>query len=168
MVAEMVPERVLQPKAFSLMPLVWSVGSVFGPAFGGFFARPADQYPNLFGNVEFLKRYPFLLPNLMACCVFFVSFMTGLLFLKVSNMLDPRGVLPTKLTCNRKHLIANATSVIGVWYWGRSCPVHSIGPRDINARDGCPLSMTKHQPRCSPIHSCPALTTPLSRPNTQL
>lgn len=84
MVAEMVPEKELQPKAFSLMPLVWSLGSVFGPAFGGFFASPAEQYPNLFGHIEFFKRFPFALPNLMACCVFFISFMTGLLFLKVS------------------------------------------------------------------------------------
>ncbi|KXX74686.1 Protein ZINC INDUCED FACILITATOR-LIKE 1 [Madurella mycetomatis] len=82
MVAEMVPERELQPKAFSLMPLVWSIGSVFGPAFGGFFARPADQYPDLFGRIEYFKRFPFVLPNLMACGVFFISFMTGLLFLK--------------------------------------------------------------------------------------
>ncbi|KAK4128137.1 MFS general substrate transporter, partial [Parathielavia appendiculata] len=82
MVAEMVPERELQPKAFSLMPLVWSIGSVFGPAFGGFFARPAEQYPEFFGHIEYFKRYPFVLPNLMACCVFFISFMTGLLFLK--------------------------------------------------------------------------------------
>ncbi|SPQ18812.1 ea73b43c-9629-4714-a883-43897362c394 [Thermothielavioides terrestris] len=82
MVAEMVPEKELQPKAFSLMPLVWSIGSVFGPAFGGFFARPAEQYPNVFGQIEYFKRYPFALPNLMACCVFFISFMTGLLFLK--------------------------------------------------------------------------------------
>lgn len=80
----MVPEKELQPKAFSLMPLVWSLGSVFGPAFGGFFASPAEQYPNLFGHIEFFKRFPFALPNLMACCVFFISFMTGLLFLKVS------------------------------------------------------------------------------------
>ncbi|KAK4239880.1 hypothetical protein C8A03DRAFT_13734 [Achaetomium macrosporum] len=82
MVAEMVPEKELQPKAFSLMPLVWSIGSVFGPAFGGFFARPAEQYPDLFGHIEYFKRYPFALPNLMACFVFFISFTTGLLFLK--------------------------------------------------------------------------------------
>ncbi|KAJ4295909.1 hypothetical protein N0V88_004611 [Collariella sp. IMI 366227] len=79
---EMVPERELQPRAFSIMPLVWSIGSVFGPAFGGFFARPAEQYPDLFGRIAFLKSYPFVLPNLMACFVFFVSLMTGLLFLK--------------------------------------------------------------------------------------
>ncbi|KAK3397815.1 major facilitator superfamily domain-containing protein [Sordaria brevicollis] len=81
-VAELVPEKKLQPKAFSLMPLVWSIGSVFGPAFGGFFARPADQYPSLFGNSAFFKKYPFALPNLLAGVIFFISFMTGLLFLK--------------------------------------------------------------------------------------
>ncbi|KAK0656558.1 major facilitator superfamily domain-containing protein [Cercophora newfieldiana] len=84
MVAEMVPERELQPRAFSIMPLVWSIGSVFGPAFGGFFARPVERhlFGGLFDNVKFFKRYPFALPNLVACFVFFVSFMTGLLFLK--------------------------------------------------------------------------------------
>ncbi|KAH7635046.1 hypothetical protein SMAC4_02839 [Sordaria macrospora] len=82
MVAEMVPEKELQPKAFSLMPLVWSIGSVFGPAFGGFFAQPAEQYPSLFGNIEFFKKYPFALPNFVACIIFFISLMTGLLFLR--------------------------------------------------------------------------------------
>lgn len=82
MVAEMVPEKELQPKAFSLMPLVWSIGSVFGPAFGGFFAQPAEQYPSLFGNIAFFKKYPFALPNILAGVIFFISFMTGLLFLK--------------------------------------------------------------------------------------
>lgn len=83
MVAEMVPEKELRPRAFSIMPLVWSMGSVFGPAFGGFFARPAEQYPGLFGDSAFLKKYPFALPNLVACVIFFISMMTGLLFLKV-------------------------------------------------------------------------------------
>lgn len=83
MVAEMVPEKELQPRAFSIMPLVWSVGSVFGPAFGGFFARPAEQYPDVFGKYEFFRKYPFALPNIVACIVFFISLMSGLLFLKV-------------------------------------------------------------------------------------
>lgn len=83
----MVPEKELQPRAFSLMPVVWSIGSVFGPAFGGFFARPAEQYPGLFGNNKFLKMYPFALPNIVACGVFFISCMTGLLFLKVTTYL---------------------------------------------------------------------------------
>jgi MFS family permease len=83
MVAEMVPEKELQPKAFSLMPLVWSVGSIFGPAFGGFFAKPAQQFPGLFGNSEFFKKYPFALPNIIAAAFFLVSMTTAALFLKV-------------------------------------------------------------------------------------
>lgn len=34
MVAEMVPQRELQPRAFSIMPLVWTIGSIVGPSFG--------------------------------------------------------------------------------------------------------------------------------------
>lgn len=81
MVAEMVPWKELQPKAFSLMPLVWSIGSVFGPSFGGFFARPAEQYPSLFGNSWLFKRYPFLLPNLVAFFFFLISVIVATLFL---------------------------------------------------------------------------------------
>lgn len=81
MVAEIVPWKELQPTAFSLMPLVWSIGSVFGPSFGGWFARPAEQYPGLFGNSWLFKTYPFLLPNLMACIFFFISVVVATLFL---------------------------------------------------------------------------------------
>ncbi|KAF3764492.1 MFS general substrate transporter [Cryphonectria parasitica EP155] len=81
MVAEMVPWKELQPRAFSLMPLVWSIGSVFGPSFGGFFARPAQQYPALFGNSWLFNKYPFLLPNLVACIFFLFSVVVAFLYL---------------------------------------------------------------------------------------
>jgi MFS family permease len=82
MVAELVVEKELQPKAFSIMPLVWSLGSIFGPSFGGLFSRPAEQWPGLFGNSDLLKRFPFLLPNLVACVFFLISVVTGALFLE--------------------------------------------------------------------------------------
>ncbi|KAK5634909.1 hypothetical protein RRF57_010620 [Xylaria bambusicola] len=82
MVAEMVQERELQPKAFSIMPLVWSVGSVFGPAFGGLFAKPAERFPGLFGNSYFFNKYPFALPNIIGGVVFLISLSTAMLFLK--------------------------------------------------------------------------------------
>ncbi|KAF7560917.1 hypothetical protein G7046_g3222 [Stylonectria norvegica] len=81
MVAEMVPEKELQPRAFSVMPLVWSLGSVIGPSFGGFFAEPAKQYPNVFGNIEFFKRFPFALPNFVATIFFLISATIATLFL---------------------------------------------------------------------------------------
>ncbi|KAG9229624.1 major facilitator superfamily domain-containing protein [Amylocarpus encephaloides] len=82
MVAEMVPEKELQPRAFSIMPLVWSLGSIFGPSFGGFLANPARTMPNLFENNKFLIKFPFVLPNLVTGAVFFMGIITGFLFLK--------------------------------------------------------------------------------------
>ncbi|KAI1114522.1 major facilitator superfamily domain-containing protein [Nemania sp. NC0429] len=82
MVAEMVQDRELQPKAFSIMPLVWSIGSVFGPAFGGLFAKPAQQFPGLFGGSRFLMMFPFALPNIIAGVFFLISVTTAALFLK--------------------------------------------------------------------------------------
>lgn len=82
-VAEMVPQRELQPRAFSIMPLIWTIGSIFGPAFGGALASPAVRHPELFGKSAFFKKYPFALPNLVACVFFLIGLTTGVLFLKV-------------------------------------------------------------------------------------
>lgn len=82
MVAEMVPEKELQPRAFSVMPLVWTIGTIFGPAFGGSLARPAEKHPSIFGGSEFWEKYPFLLPNLASACLFVVGIATGFLFLR--------------------------------------------------------------------------------------
>ncbi|CAG9955160.1 unnamed protein product [Clonostachys rosea f. rosea IK726] len=90
MVAEMVTERVLQPKAFSIMPLVWSIGSVVGPSFGGFFAQPAKQYPNIFGNIELFKKFPYLLPNLVGSIFFLISMTSAIFFLK-ETLVSKRG-----------------------------------------------------------------------------
>lgn len=80
----MVPQKELQPRAFSIMPLVWSLGSVVGPSFGGFFAQPAKQYPKMFGNIEFFKKFPYALPNLIATVFFLISVASATLFLHVS------------------------------------------------------------------------------------
>lgn len=81
-VAEMVPWKELQPKAFSIMPLVWTIGSIFGPAFGGALASPAARHPEVFGNIKFFKTFPFALPNLVASLFFLIGLSTGILFLK--------------------------------------------------------------------------------------
>lgn len=81
-VAEMVPYKELQPKAFSVMPLVWTIGSIFGPGFGGALANPAAKYPGVVGNSGFFKKYPFALPNIAASVFFLFGMTTGFLFLK--------------------------------------------------------------------------------------
>ena len=81
-VAELVPQKELQPKAFSVMPLVWTIGSILGPGFGGALANPAAKYPQTFGNSRFFNHYPFALPNLVASLFFLVGLSAGFLFLK--------------------------------------------------------------------------------------
>lgn len=83
-VAELVPQKELQPRAFSLMPLVWTIGSIFGPAFGGALANPAEKHPDsIFGRSEFFKKYPFALPNMAVSVFFIIGIVTGFLFLRV-------------------------------------------------------------------------------------
>ena len=81
-VAELVPERELQPRAFSIMPLVWNVGSVFGPALGGALVYPTERFPWLVGHGGILKRYPFAFPNLVSGSLFLVGISVGILFLR--------------------------------------------------------------------------------------
>ncbi|RDW93523.1 uncharacterized protein DSM5745_00845 [Aspergillus mulundensis] len=81
MVAEMVQDKELQPRAFSIMPMVWTIGSIFGPSFGGSLARPTEKFPEIFGNSSFFKEYPFLLPNLVSGFFFVIGISTGFLFL---------------------------------------------------------------------------------------
>lgn len=84
-VAEIVPEKELQPRAFSVMPLVWTIGSIFGPAFGGALVYPVRRLPGLFGKVKFLEAFPFALPNLCISILFTIGIIIGFLFLKESH-----------------------------------------------------------------------------------
>lgn len=81
-VAELVTEKELQPRAFSLMPLVWTVGSIFGPAFGGSLVHPVERFPALFGRSELFKRYPFAFPNVLISGLFLIGIACGILFLR--------------------------------------------------------------------------------------
>ncbi|KAF3921516.1 hypothetical protein AA313_de0200628 [Arthrobotrys entomopaga] len=80
-VAELVPERELQPQAFSLLPLTWSLGSIAGPIIGGFLSEPAKKYPTIFPKGGFFDRHPFALPNLFTAVMLFNAFIFGVLFL---------------------------------------------------------------------------------------
>lgn len=82
MVAEMVPFKELQPRAFSIMPLVWTIGSSVGPGLGGALANPAAKYPKSYGDSVLFKKYPFALPNIVAANFFLVGLSVGFLFLK--------------------------------------------------------------------------------------
>ncbi|KAI7394016.1 MFS general substrate transporter [Hortaea werneckii] len=82
-VAEMVPFKELQPRAFSIMPLVWNVGSIFGPTIGGALANPLNVKPGeVIEDPSFFQRFPYALPNLVSACFFAIGITNGLLFLE--------------------------------------------------------------------------------------
>lgn len=82
-VAEMVPYKELQPRAFSVMPLVWNVGSIFGPAIGGALANPMGVRSGD-GGGGFFQMFPYALPNLVAAALFLLGITFGVLFLEES------------------------------------------------------------------------------------
>jgi MFS family permease len=84
-VAEMITVKEHQPRAYSIMPFVWCLGSIIGPALGGALARPCDSYPWLFGKNTIFERFPFLLPNLVCTVVICFGVMTGVLFLEETH-----------------------------------------------------------------------------------
>lgn len=68
-------------RAFSLLPLMFAIGTIIGPWLGGTLSTPVEQFPGLFGDSEFLKRYPFYLPCGVASIYILFSFTVGSLFL---------------------------------------------------------------------------------------
>ncbi|TID19667.1 Major facilitator superfamily [Venturia nashicola] len=81
MVAEMVPYRELQPRAFSVMPLVFNIGSVLGPSFGGALSNPLKRKPTDDPRGSLLWRFPYALPNIVSACFFLFGIIVGALFL---------------------------------------------------------------------------------------
>jgi MFS family permease len=93
-VAELVTKKEHQPRAYSIMPFVWCLGSIIGPAMGGALAMPCEAYPWLFSKGTLFDKYPFLLPNLVSVVVLMVGIANGLLFLEETHagMKDRRDV----------------------------------------------------------------------------
>lgn len=84
-VAELVTVKEHQPRAYSIMPFVWCLGSIIGPALGGALAQPCENYPWLFSRGTLFDRFPFLLPNLVCLVVLGCGIVVGTLFLEETH-----------------------------------------------------------------------------------
>lgn len=84
-VAELVTVKEHQPRAYSIMPFVWCLGSIIGPAMGGALAQPCENYPWLFQRNTIFDRFPFLLPNLVCVVVLLCGIVVGFLFLEETH-----------------------------------------------------------------------------------
>ncbi|KAH7149972.1 major facilitator superfamily domain-containing protein [Dactylonectria estremocensis] len=84
-VAELVTVKEQQPRAYTIMPMVWCIGSIIGPMIGGALARPCISYPEIFARGTIWDKYPYLLPNLFSAATVFVGVIIGLLFLEETH-----------------------------------------------------------------------------------
>ncbi|KAF7593815.1 hypothetical protein BBP40_010749 [Aspergillus hancockii] len=84
-VAEIVTVKEHQPRAYSIMPFVWCLGSIIGPAMGGALAQPCENYPWLFQGGTIFEAYPFLLPNVVCVVVLAFGIVVGFLFLEETH-----------------------------------------------------------------------------------
>lgn len=95
MVAELVTKPEHEPRAYSVMPFVWSIGTIIGPAIGGTFADPATAFPNHFSQDGLFGRFPYLLPNLLCATLLFISILAGYILLEETHPdMQPRVMLP--------------------------------------------------------------------------
>lgn len=84
-VAELVTVKEHQPRAYSIMPFVWCLGSIIGPVMGGALAQPCTAYPWLFNQGSIFETYPFLLPNLVCVVILLFGIAIGILFLEETH-----------------------------------------------------------------------------------
>ena len=84
-VAELVTVKEHQPRAYSIMPFVWCLGSIIGPALGGLLAEPCDKYPLFFTKQSLFYHYPFLLSNIICVVILICGICVGILFLEETH-----------------------------------------------------------------------------------
>ena len=77
------------------MPFVWSVGTILGPTIGGYFALPAEGFPDTFSEDGLFGRFPFLLPNLICVGLMIISIFAGYFCLEETHPNMQHGSLPT-------------------------------------------------------------------------
>ncbi|EAW15095.1 MFS transporter [Aspergillus clavatus NRRL 1] len=85
MVGELVKRPEHEPRAYAVMPFVWSIGTIIGPAIGGLLARPAETYPSLFSHSGLFGKFPYLLPNLVCSLLLLLSILGSWLFLQETH-----------------------------------------------------------------------------------
>ncbi|KAI6167959.1 MFS multidrug-resistance DHA1 sub-family [Pisolithus thermaeus] len=83
-------------QAYAFMPIAWSSGGTLGPLIGGLLSRPADHFPNVFGNVEFMKEYPYFLPCAVPATFAAIAWIVTFLFLKETLPNNFESELPTE------------------------------------------------------------------------
>ncbi|KAK2686636.1 hypothetical protein QWA68_015257 [Fusarium oxysporum] len=80
MVAE-ISTKETEATMFSWFAFSGNLGIFLGPLIGGVLADPTQQYPGLFGGLDFLKKYPYALSCLVTGSLSLTGALTSALFL---------------------------------------------------------------------------------------
>lgn len=103
----------LAARAYSVMPFVWSIGTVIGPAVGGTFADPHKSFPKTFSANGLFGRFPYLLPNLICAAMLAISITAGYFLLEETHPdMQPRIMLPdSTYVSDQTPLVATADAL---------------------------------------------------------
>lgn len=67
------------------MPFVWSIGTIIGPAIGGYFCNPSENFPSTFSSHGLFAKFPYLLPNLICASLLVIAIVAGLLAIEETH-----------------------------------------------------------------------------------
>ena len=85
MVGELTTKPEWEPKAYAVVPFIWAIGTIIGPAIGGILVNPAASYPDHFSKDGLFGRFPYLLPNLVCASFMVVSIVSAYLWLRETH-----------------------------------------------------------------------------------
>ncbi|KAF3360115.1 hypothetical protein VDGD_00570 [Verticillium dahliae] len=113
MVGEMVKKPEHEPRAYSVMPFVWSIGTILGPFIGGTMADPHKSWPEAFPVGSLFYNFPYLLPNLVCAALLFVSIVLGWFLLQETHpdMQSASSVAPSTFVSEETPLLATTDAM---------------------------------------------------------
>ncbi|KAI1099231.1 MFS general substrate transporter [Jackrogersella minutella] len=85
MISEIVREKKYQSRAFLILPMTFNIGVIIGPVLGGILSDPAGSYPDTFGKVKFLLKFPYATPNLVSAGFLTIALIMCWLFLEETH-----------------------------------------------------------------------------------
>ncbi|CAK7271587.1 hypothetical protein SEPCBS119000_004682 [Sporothrix epigloea] len=126
-----VTDRTNQSSAFTWLPVIYSLGSITGPALGGLLVRQPLNRGDGDAKPVFDARYPFLAPNLGGAALLGVAVVV--LALWFDETLD---------RCERRSLPAGLAWIDNAWKWLASLGGHRASSKaspDLSSEPGSPV-----------------------------
>ncbi|KAI0387038.1 MFS general substrate transporter [Hypomontagnella monticulosa] len=140
MISEIVREKKYQSRAFLILPMTFNIGVIIGPVLGGILSDPAGSYPDTFGNVEFLRKFPYATPNLVSAGFLFIALVMCWLFLEETH---------DALQDRRDFGIALGRKITGLFTRHNSTSIRYTPLRSRNSSISSNLEMSPVTPRDS-------------------